>query len=150
MRAAALLGTLIVAALTACSQAAADAPDLTPRGAFDAKADRERVVYCLGVHLSMAQLGADVLGLDEATWQAADRPVQARFQRLKPFASAIERTENLGPGGLMRDAGAQGDVWMNGIRARAVTGDKKALLDEAVAVSLKCDALAQSWGSPPA
>lgn len=116
---------------------------------FDPTLDRNRVLYCITVHLSVAEIGAEILGLDEAAWQAADEAVFPRFQRLKPFAAAIERKEGKDEGNLYREAGGAGQAYLDLFRARA-GGDRAALFAEALRNSEACDAQVKSWGAPPA
>lgn len=121
-------------------------PPVQASGPFDPVRDRERVVHCISAHLGLAPLGAEVLKMPEARWTNADRDAQPRFERLKPYAAAVERHAGMRRGGLFAEAGAESARLERSLAMKAlVPGARERLFQEAVERSVACDAMVRSW-----
>lgn len=106
---------------------------------------------CLVRYLDVSTIGAEILHLPEARWKPEADAAQPGWDRLKPFAAAVDRLTAPGQKEIYGEAGYESHTYTDYFRVQAlIPGSKERLFNEAVAQMKACDAMVQSWGAPPA
>ena len=137
----------LASTLTACG---APPPDLTVGKPFDAKADREKVLYCVAVQNAFSDIAYGILKMKPAKVGGASAEASARATRTMHFFTFLRiREKSIRDFRLFEEAEQKGQAYVRGYRARAlIPSNRDRLYAEIVAASDNCDKLIRSWGLP--